>query len=446
MMLYLAGGTMVRRFGSSAAVAVCLVLAIVLSLSAQSPSSQQQAAGGQGTQRPPAGETAGQSSQFKNIKVLKDIPADQLVPSMRFITAALGVDCDYCHVGDTDGHHNFDKDDKRPKQTARQMMEMTRNINQASFGGRNQVNCATCHQGHPEPSPIPPVMDEARLKERLAVEARLRAQQAQATPPAPAAPAQPSAQPVPAIPGAAAPAPAQQGPNQQAAQAAQAAADQLFAKYEQAIGGDAAIDKFTSRLLSGDVVTGTGAKLKIAIRQKPPDRTLVVLTLPNGAMQRTAYDGVNAWVAAGTQVQPLEGIELAVFKLGSSFFHNQKLKGQCARAFALPRKEQLNGRDVNVVRCQVPGNQIQEVFYFDSDTGFLLRRLTAYRTALGPIQQQTDYSDYREVEGVKIPFVTRQARPDSFSTVTWSDVKYNVPVNDADFAMPKAAGNKPTGQ
>src|SRR5215467_12015179 len=57
--------------------------------------------------------TAGQSPQFKNIQVLKDIPADQVIPSMQFISASLGVDCDFCHVGRTNGQNNFDKDDKQ---------------------------------------------------------------------------------------------------------------------------------------------------------------------------------------------------------------------------------------------------------------------------------------------------------------------------------------------
>jgi len=46
---------------------------------------------------------------FKNIQILKGIPADQLIPSMQFISASLGVECEYCHVAGA-----FDKDDKKP--------------------------------------------------------------------------------------------------------------------------------------------------------------------------------------------------------------------------------------------------------------------------------------------------------------------------------------------
>src|SRR6202158_6578416 len=69
-----------------------------------------------------APQTAGPKKaeeQFKNIQVLKGIPADQLVPGMQFITASLGVECEYCH-----DHQAMDNDDKKPKKIARKMMTM----------------------------------------------------------------------------------------------------------------------------------------------------------------------------------------------------------------------------------------------------------------------------------------------------------------------------------
>src|SRR6201987_2200488 len=97
---------------------------------------------------PAAAKTA--SQQFKNIQVLKDVPADQIIPAMQFITASLGVDCEYCHV-----EHAFDKDDKKPKVTARKMMEMMITINQENFEGHRDVTCYTCHQGSATPVSIP---------------------------------------------------------------------------------------------------------------------------------------------------------------------------------------------------------------------------------------------------------------------------------------------------
>src|SRR5271166_6881918 len=93
--------------------------------------------------------------QFKNIQVLKGIPADQLIPAMQFITASLGVGCDFCHVEGA-----FEKDDKKPKQTARKMMEMMFAINKDNFEGHREVNCYSCHRGGIDPVGTPPVMEE----------------------------------------------------------------------------------------------------------------------------------------------------------------------------------------------------------------------------------------------------------------------------------------------
>src|ERR1700721_130533 len=89
---------------------------------------------------PETQKTAGEA--FKNIQVLKDIPAGELMPSMRYVSAALGVGCDYCHEAD-----HFDNDDKPTKQRARNMMKMMFAINQDDFNGRREVTCYTCHRG-----------------------------------------------------------------------------------------------------------------------------------------------------------------------------------------------------------------------------------------------------------------------------------------------------------
>src|SRR5271155_5130867 len=93
--------------------------------------------------------------QFKNIQVLKGIPADQLIPAMQFITASLGVECEFCHV---EGAR--EKDDKKTKQTARKMMEMMFTINADNFDGHREVTCYSCHRGSADPVGMPPVMGD----------------------------------------------------------------------------------------------------------------------------------------------------------------------------------------------------------------------------------------------------------------------------------------------
>ncbi len=88
---------------------------------------------------------------YKNIQVLKGVPADQLIPAMQFITYSLGVECSFCHVEGAP-----EKDDKKPKQTARKMMQMMFAINQENFERKREVTCYSCHHGssHPVATPI----------------------------------------------------------------------------------------------------------------------------------------------------------------------------------------------------------------------------------------------------------------------------------------------------
>src|SRR5215813_2800345 len=99
---------------------------------------------------PPAANTGTARQSFKNLRILGEISADQLLPTMQFISASLGVECDFCHVRDA-----FEKDDKKPKQTARLMMQMMLAINKQDFRGERAVTCFTCHRGSIRPVSIP---------------------------------------------------------------------------------------------------------------------------------------------------------------------------------------------------------------------------------------------------------------------------------------------------
>src|SRR5579859_3211990 len=100
-----------------------------------------------------AGKTAVQA--YKNITILKDIPADQLLPSMQFISASLGVECEFCHV-----ERAFEKDDKKEKQTAREMLTMMFAINKENFQGRREVTCNSCHHGSAQVAAVPAIPEE----------------------------------------------------------------------------------------------------------------------------------------------------------------------------------------------------------------------------------------------------------------------------------------------
>jgi hypothetical protein len=124
-----------------------------LAILATNPATAQPAAGGQaaGSQAPPAP---------RNLQVLA--PQD-VGPAMRAFTAALGVQCNYCHV--MEPTRDMASDDKQTKKTARLMLQMVGHVNEmlATGVGKpaaevSKVQCATCHRGKaiPETPPPPP--------------------------------------------------------------------------------------------------------------------------------------------------------------------------------------------------------------------------------------------------------------------------------------------------
>ena len=82
--------------------------------------------------------------KYKNIQLLKGLPADRVTSIMFAFKSSLGVDCTYCHIKD-----QFEKDDKSTKQMARKMITLVRDTN-AKLGAA-RVNCFTCHRGQPRP-------------------------------------------------------------------------------------------------------------------------------------------------------------------------------------------------------------------------------------------------------------------------------------------------------
>ena len=96
----------------------------------------------------PAGATTGQPS--RTIQVLTDVPRDQILATMRVISASLGVECEFCH--ESNRTLNTEK-----KDVARKMMTMTLALNKASFGAQNRITCYTCHRGsnNPPAAPVP---------------------------------------------------------------------------------------------------------------------------------------------------------------------------------------------------------------------------------------------------------------------------------------------------
>jgi photosynthetic reaction center cytochrome c subunit len=344
----------------------------------------------------------------KNIKVLNGLPQSQLIPVMNFFSASLGVRCNFCHVNNN-GVWAFDSDDKPEKETAREMVRMVLSINKTTFKGGVEVSCYTCHRGQTNPAGLP-------------------------TLPLPLPSPRPSAPANPSGPGAA---PAAQATP--ASSPAMPSADEILNKYITAIGGQAAIDKLKTRVMKGNITTSGGQTLTYEIAQAAPDRAYEIFVSQRGTMER-AVNGAMGWERNPQGLHDLAGQQLTDLKTSLQLFRNLRLKEQYV-SLRLGRKDKIGEREVYVL-TGTTADKKRERLFFDAENGLLLRRVTYTETMIGTIPEQTDFEDYREVEGVKMPFIVRLSSVDvgnPVSTRTFTEIKLNVAVDDSKFNKPAAA-------
>jgi hypothetical protein len=324
---------------------------------------------------------------YKNIQVFKGLPASDLEPTMAFISGSLGVKCNFCHV------NPFDKDDRPTKQTARRMIRMVFDLNKGSFNGDKAVSCFTCHRGAPQPLSVPAVGQNLW----------------QPTQPAEKETALPTA-------------------------------DQILDKYVQALGGEPAFRKLTSRVAKGSRIGADGVLVPEDVYQKAPNKILTVVTYPKVAFS-TGYNGTVGWGSSSQDgVRDLPAPVLAQLKTDAEFYKEIKTK-ELYRKFNVVGKTTIADSEVYIVDA-TPVDALPtgrpEKLYFDARTGLLLRRYLESELLLGMFPLQTDYSDYREVDGIKQPFLIRWSMPGRSWGRQIAEIKQNVPVDDAQFNAPQA--------
>jgi photosynthetic reaction center cytochrome c subunit len=322
---------------------------------------------------------------FKNIVELKGTPADQLMPAMQFIAASLGVECTFCHV-----QGKMDLDDKPEKKTARAMIAMTGAINKGSFGGRQQVSCYSCHRGAAHPVNVPPVLESDA---HAPVETK-------------AAPA-----------------------------GMTVTVDAIVERYVAALGGADAMRAVTSRSMKGSILAG-GNEMPIEVVTKAPNKRISI-THMGDSESFTAFDGTAGWLGStGRPARDMTAAESGASGLDAEFYLALRLK-EIFTQLRVGRPEQIGGVDCQTLIGSGPGHPPVRL-YFDAKTGLLARAVRFAETPVGRMPTQIDYADYRETDGVKIPFRWTLSRPNGRFTIQIVEVRSNVAVDDGRFAKPAA--------
>lgn len=219
---------------------------------------------------------------------------------------------------------------------------------------------------------------------------------------------------------------------------AQPSVDQVLEKYTQALGGQAAYEKVTTRAMKGTVeipddnVTGTAQ-----VVAKAPGSFRLTMDIPGYGLVETVVSGGNGWEKnpdSGTHA--MGKTDLAVAQRDHHFYREVRLKELYPKMEAVGT-DKVEGRAVNAVEA-TPASGPAEKLYFDAETGLLVKR-DYERVTLedGIVQYEVLLRDYREVDGLKFPFTIEQRSPDNTMIFKFAEIKNDAPLADTAFAKPE---------
>jgi photosynthetic reaction center cytochrome c subunit len=347
---------------------------------------------------------------LKNVQVLKGIPLDEFMGTMGFFAAALDLNCIDCHVpeatGTGGGSGDFSKyaDDTPMKETTRKMILMVRDINKNNFAGQTMVTCYTCHRSNEIPLIKPSLAEQ--YGEVPPIDPNDVVSEGKAN--APGAPS----------------------------------ADQILDKYIQAIGGAQRLATLTSMVAKGTYSSFETADSKVPaeVYAKAPNQRMTVAHIHSegGIKESTVtYDGKNGWMFARTTTVPmltLTGGNLDGAKADAELTFPGGIKQDLANLNANYPETDIDDKPVSIVSGTVGKSLVK--LYFDKKSGLLVRQVRNANTIVGPNPTQIDYSDYRAVSGIQIPFHWVVSWTDNRATWDMTDVQVNVPIDAAKFAKP----------
>ncbi len=334
---------------------------------------------------------------FKNVQALKGIPVNQFLATMGFISASLGETCTDCHVGESGGSWARYADDTPRKRTARRMIAMVAEINRMYFGGLREVTCYSCHRGGERPRVTPSLADLYG-------------------PPHPDEPDRIL----------------KEGPTKPSA-------DEILDRFIEALGGRERLSTVTSLAAKGAYkgFSDLDASALELFAKAPAQRTTIVHT-PNGDVT-TVYDGQAGWTLAPATDSPVPVLAMTAgdldgARLDAELLFPAEIK-KALKQWRVGYPTTLDDRDVQVVQGTSDGKYPVNL-YFDSKSGLLVRVVRYTDSPIGLSPTEVDYTDYRDVSGIKMPFRWTVTWLDGRASTELTSVELNRPIDTAKFRPP----------
>jgi hypothetical protein len=333
-------------------------------------------------------------AEQKNVQLLTNLSDAQLGLAMSDMSASLGVHCDFCHVfNEQTKSLDFASDAKEEKKTGREMIKLVLDLNEKSFHGRPIVGCYTCHLGKEHPSSV-------------------------------------VALPLPAA------GPTKTHEAEESERKAYPAAKDVVAKYITAIGGEAAAKK-----LATSSMTATGTRTDLAGRSTPIEvvnaggKTFVRSTPADGPVASQMVSADSAWMQGRQGLRTTSGADAATSYLFARAYEPVTTLPENARVGG---KETIDGHETWSVGAAIDDHTRQRV-WFDATTGLAVRRVITIDSPIGRIPTQTDFDDYRDVNGVKVPFTVKVSSVNGGQNATrkYTSIDFGKPVDAKLFEVPK---------
>ena len=319
------------------------------------------------------------AQQPKNVKILVGLSRPEVQRVMNQMRAGLGVHCHYCHVAGQDPS----VDATPQKARAREMMRMVIDLNQRHFGGREVVTCFTCHNGTPHPKLAPPLPQPLPLD----------------------LPANPPVAETKKLP----------------------SPSEVLQRYVAAVGR--IVPPSEPRTIIATRSTPLGGPVAVKILESG-EQMRVDITLPDGTPVTQVMTGAGGWIRDKSGVRDMSLEDLSNARLAR-------------RPFA-PFTESGFGDDATVTSDKIGDQNVWVVatptarYWFDAESGLLLRRVVFYSSPIGRIPEQTEFDHYRDAGGFKVPFTTRVALVDPWlgGTRQATTIIIGKPISPTEFERP----------
>ena len=207
----------------------------------------------------------------------------------------------------------------------------------------------------------------------------------------------------------------------------------VIENYLQAIGGR---DLFAEVEDRTTIMRGTamGQSLTILVKQKIPAKLYQEINV--GEMKQKVYfDGERGMMVVGDNNIEIEKKELEKLKIEATM--NLLLDPEsCGIKLSLSGIEQVDSIDCYIVKMILPSGLRWQQFY-SIESGYKLKEIKEMYTDQGLFEQETFYSDYRNVDSLKFPFKIVQNMGMQKLELTVSSIKLNSGISDDVFVLPE---------